>query len=77
MQDKFTVTVELTSGMGRALTPEPGSVPEVGEHICYTTLTDTYQPPGSFPPLEETPWTHGGPPTPYVPTDEDAVEQWS
>lgn len=74
---KFEVTIELSGGMGRALTPAPGSVPEVGEHLCYTTLSDTYQPLGSFPPLEETPWTHGGPPAPYVPTDEDASEDWS
>jgi hypothetical protein len=74
---RYEVTVELSGGMGRALTPVPGSVPEVGERICYTTVTDTYQPVGSFPPLEETPWTHGGPPAPYVASDADSTEDWS
>lgn len=30
-----------------------------------------------FPEREETPWTHGGPPEEYVPTDQDAQEEWS
>jgi hypothetical protein len=63
--------------MGRALTPAAGSVPAVGEGVCYTTLSDSYQPPGSFPLREQTPWTHGGPPPEYVPADEDANEVWS
>ncbi|HEX6967441.1 MAG TPA: hypothetical protein VF174_01240 [Micromonosporaceae bacterium] len=53
------VVLELSGGMGRSLTPVPGSVPEVGERVCYTTLVEDYVPPGAFP--EETPWTHGGP----------------
>jgi hypothetical protein len=71
------VVLELSGGMGRALTPAPGSVPEVGDRVCYMTLSDSYQPPGSFPSREETPWTHGGPPPEYVPADEDANEVWS
>ena len=63
--------------MGHALTAEPGSVPEPGERVCYTTLTDSYQPVSSFPDREHTPWTHGGPPPEYVPADEDATEAWS
>lgn len=70
------VVLELSGGMGRALTAAPGSVPQVGESLCYTTLTDSYQLRGSFPAREETPWTHGGPPAEYVP-DEDAAEEWS
>ena len=46
---RAAVVLELSGGMGRALTAAPGSVPEVGERVCYTTLTDDYQPPGSFP----------------------------
>jgi hypothetical protein len=38
---------------------------------------DSYQPVTTFPPREETPWTHGGPPVEYQPTDEDAHEEWS
>lgn len=56
------VVLELSGGMGRSLTPPPGSVPEPGEMLCYTTLTDAWLPPATFPAPEETPWTHGGPP---------------
>ncbi|MER7273441.1 hypothetical protein ABT369_03190 [Dactylosporangium sp. NPDC000244] len=71
------VVLELTGGMGRALTPAPGSVPEVGEHVTYGTVSTSFQPGGNFPPVEDTPWTHGGPPPPPEPTEEDAVEAWS
>ncbi|WP_433082453.1 hypothetical protein ACQP1P_01800 [Dactylosporangium sp. CA-052675] len=71
------VVLELTGGMGRALTPAPGSVPEVGEHITYSTVSTSFQPGGNFPSAEDTPWTHGGPPPPPEPTEEDAVEAWS
>jgi hypothetical protein len=71
------VALELKGGMGRSLTPEPGSVPAVGERVCYATFGDRFQPASAFPPPEETPWTHGGPPPQYVPRDEDAAEVWS
>jgi len=74
---RSTVVLELRGGMGRSLTAAPGSVPEVGERLCYTALTDTYQPRWPFPDREDTPWTHGGPPPVYVPTDEDVTEAWS
>ncbi|WP_406107405.1 hypothetical protein [Micromonospora globbae] len=61
---KTEVVLELSGGMGRGLTAPPGSVPEVGERLCYTTLSDAYLPAGAFPAPEETPWTHGGPPVP-------------
>jgi hypothetical protein len=75
--DPTRIVLELKHGMGRSLTPEPGSVPEPGEWICYATFNDGFQRPPEFPPPEETPWTHGGPPLPYVSTDEDATEDWS
>jgi hypothetical protein len=71
------VLLELSGGMGRALTPTTGSVPQIGEWICYSSITDGYQPLAAFPAQEDTPWTHGGPPVEYVPTDEDAHEEWS
>lgn len=71
------VVLELKGGMGRGLTAAPGSVPAVGEAICYATFDDTFQRPPRFPPPEETPWTHGGPPPVYVPSDDDAREEWS
>jgi hypothetical protein len=70
------VTVELGGGMGRAAVPAPGTVPEVGDSLCYTgVLADNVRPP-ALPDVEDTPWTHGGPPVPYVPSDDDAREVW-
>jgi len=71
------VVLELAGGMGRGLAAAPGSVPEVGEVVCYATFSDGYQRPPAFPELADTPWTHGGPPPAYVPSDEDAREVWS
>jgi hypothetical protein len=71
------VVLELAGGMGRSLTPEPGSVPEIGEPVCYAAFSDGFQRPPEFPVPEDTPWTHGGPPPPYVPSDEDSREAWS
>jgi hypothetical protein len=77
VEGAFEVVLELSGGMGRSLTPPPGSVPAVGERLCYTSLVDTYQPPGRFPSRDETPWTHGGPPPEFVPADHEATEDWS
>jgi hypothetical protein len=71
------VVLELTGGMGRSLVAAPGSVPAVGEQVCYTTLSDSYQPRRMFPDRESTPWTHGGPPPVYVPVNDDVAEAWS
>ncbi|SCL28537.1 hypothetical protein GA0070616_3712 [Micromonospora nigra] len=56
------VVLELSGGMGRGRKATPGSVPLVGERLCYTALSDAYLPAADFPAVEETPWTHGGPP---------------
>jgi hypothetical protein len=71
------VTLELSGGMGRALAAPPGSTPALGDEVTYTTLRDDFQPAPQFPSREETPWTHGGPPLEYIPTDDDAQEPWS
>jgi hypothetical protein len=71
------IVLELKGGMGRSLTPEPGSVPAVGEQVCYAAFSEDFQPLPAFPDPEETPWTHGGPPPPYVPSGDDAREDWS
>jgi hypothetical protein len=68
------VTLELKGGMGRSLTPSPGSVPAVGEHVTYTSLRDDFQPAVKFPDIQDTPWTHGGPPPEHAPDDEDAPD---
>ncbi|BBH66296.1 hypothetical protein ACTI_29810 [Actinoplanes sp. OR16] len=62
--DGADVLLELSGGMGRKLVAEPGSVPEVGEHLILTTLNEGFRPSGAFPDPEHTPWTHGGPPLP-------------
>ena len=46
-----------------------------GSYVCSIAPGDG--PAFPFPSREETPWTHGGPPAEYVPTDEDAMEDWS
>ncbi|MEV6524890.1 hypothetical protein AB0M43_23310 [Longispora sp. NPDC051575] len=56
--DGLRVVLTLTSGMGRGAVPAAGSVPEVGEELVYTSLSETFQRPAAFP--DETPWTHGG-----------------
>lgn len=71
------ITIKITKGMGRGKTAAPGSVPEVGERVCYTSLTDDFQGSATLPEAEATPWTHGGPPREYTPDDEDAQEEWS
>ena len=48
--------------MGRGLVAPPGSLPEEGDAVTYTTLRDEFRRPPEFPATEETPWTHGGPP---------------
>jgi hypothetical protein len=58
------VLLELSGGMGRKLVAEPGTVPEVGERIVLTTMSETFRPGSAFPDPAETPWTHGGPPIP-------------
>ena len=58
---------------GRPARQHPGR----RRRVTYTTLRDDFQPAPQFPSREETPWTHGGPPPEYVPTDDDAQEPWS
>lgn len=72
------ITLELTGGMGRGREAPAGTMPAVGNWVCFSTLTDAYQPRGAFPARENTPWTHGGPPLqPVQPTGDDAKEEWS
>ena len=71
------VTLELKGGMGQAKVAPPGAMPAVGDEVTYTTLRDEFQRAPEFPERENTPWTHGGPPADYVPTEDDAREDWS
>jgi hypothetical protein len=72
--EKTEVLLELSGGMGRKLVAEPGTVPEVGERLLYTTLSEAYRPGGAFPEVDETPWTHGGPPQPAATPDLGPVD---
>jgi hypothetical protein len=71
------VTLELRGGMGQAKVAPPGTMPAIGDEVTYTTLRDEFQRTPEFPERENTPWTHGGPPADYVPTEDDAREDWS
>lgn len=75
--DRYAIELELSEGMGRGREPEPGTVPAVGEEVCYSLFTDDFQRRPVLPRREDTPWTHGGPPADYVATDEDAQEEWA
>jgi hypothetical protein len=57
-----TLVVRLVNGMGRGKTPEPGSVPEKGDRLCWTLFEHAPRGGAEFPDPQETPWTHGGPP---------------
>lgn len=77
--DTTLVTVEVTGGMGRSRTPNPGTVPEPGQRLAY--LPDPgWRPTPVFPASDHTPWTHSpGPDEPdtdsAVPEDA-AAEEW-
>ncbi|GIH28950.1 hypothetical protein Aph01nite_72600 [Acrocarpospora phusangensis] len=66
------VVLQVNSGMTKDAT-----LPAPGETVCYTDLDPAGVRRPSLPDAAETPWTHGGPPAEYVPTDEDAQEAWS
>jgi hypothetical protein len=73
----FEVEFEVQSGMGRGKTPEQGSVPVVGEERCYATfLAEQRGTRPELPDADQTPWTHGGPPWPFVPRAEEQAEDW-
>lgn len=56
------LTVRLTGGMGRGREPAPGTVPEVGDLLCWTLFDHAPRGGPGVPEPEDTPWTHGGPP---------------
>ncbi|WP_045878526.1 hypothetical protein [Pseudofrankia sp. DC12] len=74
--DGLLVTLELSGGMGRSKVPPPGSVPVEGEVLSYTSLLSDGMFSAGLPAPEDTPWTHGGPPGPYEPTEDDVRERW-
>ncbi|MFG3117575.1 hypothetical protein ACGF4C_24670 [Streptomyces sp. NPDC048197] len=57
------LVVRLTGGMGRGRTPEPGSVPEPADPVCWTLFEHAPRGGPELPDPEDIPWTHGGPPS--------------
>lgn len=73
--DADSIVLELQGGMGRKLTPEPGSVPERGAEIGFARFDPSGSGPRpNLPSREETPWTHGGPPPEWDPNAETFEE---
>ena len=56
------LTVRILDKMGRGREPEPGSVPEKGDLVCFTLFEHDQRSGPQLPDPEQTPWTHGGPP---------------
>ncbi|MFF5444508.1 hypothetical protein [Streptomyces sp. NPDC012888] len=74
------VVLRLLDKMGRGRDPEPGSVPEKGDRLCWTLFEHEVRGGPKLPDPEQTPWTHGGPPgartgspAPDAVTDEDVL----
>jgi hypothetical protein len=56
------VVLRVLDKMGRGKEPEPGSVPQKGDQVCFTLFEHEQRGGPKLPDPEETPWTHGGPP---------------
>ncbi|MGW6873919.1 hypothetical protein ACWGHA_16455 [Streptomyces xanthophaeus] len=76
------IVLRLLDKMGRGRDPEPGSVPEKGDRVCWTLFEHDARGGPKLPDPERTPWTHGGPPgsaaaptllQPDAVTDEDLL----
>ncbi|MCX5013791.1 hypothetical protein OG765_22775 [Streptomyces sp. NBC_00555] len=75
------LVLRLLDKMGRGREPEPGSVPEKGDRVCWTLFEHDARGGPKLPDPERTPWTHGGPPgsaaagllLPDAVTDEDIL----
>ncbi|MGW1899052.1 hypothetical protein ACWCQB_16770 [Streptomyces hirsutus] len=75
--DGHTVVIQLNGGFNNKRKPPapPGTSAEVGETVTCTSVAPKAMP-SVLPAEEDTPWTHGGPPERYEPTDDDAEESW-
>ncbi len=67
------LVLRIVDKMGRGKEPEPGSVPEKGDAVCFTLFEHEQRGGAKLPDPEETPWTHGGPPGEAVQEAPDAV----
>ncbi|HEV7931938.1 MAG TPA: hypothetical protein VGP70_06390 [Actinomadura sp.] len=72
--DARLVVLEVTGGMGTPNKPTAEAVPQVGEEVRYI-IDPGYWSHREFPSVEETPWTHGGPPEDMPAGDDDDFEE--
>ncbi|MET8579144.1 hypothetical protein [Streptomyces sp. NPDC005012] len=61
------VVLRIVDRMGRGKEPALGSVPEKGDRLCFTLFEHAPRGGPKLPDPENTPWTHGGPPTDPAP----------
>ncbi|NKQ24625.1 hypothetical protein [Streptomyces galbus] len=73
--DDGLVVLRVLDKMGRGKEPEPGSVPEKGDRVCFTLFEHEQRGGAKLPDPEQTPWTHGGPPGEPVPEAADPLTQ--
>ncbi|MFE1314864.1 hypothetical protein [Streptomyces sp. NPDC058755] len=73
--DEGVLVLRIVDKMGRGKEPEPGSVPEKGDALCFTVFEHEQRGGAKLPDPEETPWTHGGPPGEAVPEAPDTVTE--
>ncbi|GAA1977625.1 hypothetical protein [Kitasatospora viridis] len=70
------LTLRVLNGMGRKRDPEPGTLPEVGEQVLFTLFELTPRQSAPLPEPDDTPWTHGGPPS-AVQSSTAVAEEWA
>ncbi|MEV5880503.1 hypothetical protein AB0L75_41265 [Streptomyces sp. NPDC052101] len=69
------LVLRVLDKMGRGKEPEPGSVPEKGDRVCFTLFEHEQRGGTKLPDPEATPWTHGGPPGESAPEAPDTVTE--
>ncbi|MEU6090508.1 hypothetical protein ABZ865_27605 [Streptomyces sp. NPDC047085] len=69
------VVLRIVDKMGRGKEPEPGSVPEKGDAVCFSLFEHEQRGGAKLPDPEDTPWTHGGPPGEAVSEVPDTVTE--
>ncbi|MEV5355602.1 hypothetical protein [Streptomyces sp. NPDC052693] len=74
-EDGAYLVLRILDKMGRGKEPEPGSVPEKGDRVCFTLFEHEQRGGAKLPDPEETPWTHGGPPGEAVPEAADPLTE--
>ncbi|MFE9427672.1 hypothetical protein ACFYNO_32425 [Kitasatospora sp. NPDC006697] len=74
--ERGRLTVRVLSGMGRRKDPEPGSLPEPGDQVLFTLFELTPRQSAPLPEPDDTPWTHGGPPS-AVQSSTAVAEEWA